>query len=141
NSNYDDALGKYNRALRIEPRSATVLKNMSACYFALHRYEDATKVIKQALEIEPRLYQRAAAGLGTLIQMTEPNDPLMHFHLAKVFAVRGDKDQAMTFLYKAVDAGYADVKTLKAEPAFASLAADERFTRLLETMSKRGSNL
>jgi hypothetical protein len=69
--------------------------------------------------------------------MTEPNDPLMHFHLAKVFAVRGDKDQAMTFLYKAVDAGYDDLKTLKAEPAFALLAADERFTRLLDTLSRR----
>jgi len=138
---YDDALGRYRRALEIQPRSATVLKNMGACYFAMRRYDDATKAIQRALEIEPQLYQRLATGVGTLIQMTEPNDPLMHFHLAKVFAARGEKDQAMTFLYKAVDAGFDDVKSLKSEPAFATLAADERFTRLLDKLSGRGSSL
>jgi len=141
NRHYDDALGRYRRALEIQPRSATVLKNMGACYFAMRRYEDATKVIQRALEIEPELYQRLATGVGTLIQMTEPNDPLMHFHLAKVFAARGEKDQAMTYLYKAVDAGFDDVKSLKAEPAFAALASDERFARLLDRMSARGSSL
>jgi len=141
NGHYEDALVRYNRALRIEPRSATVLKNIGACYFSMHRYEDASKAVQMALEIDPRLYQRIASGGGTLIQMAEPNDPLMHFHLAKIFAGRGDKDQAMTFLYKAVDAGYDDLKTLKTEPAFAVLAADERFARLLDTLSRRGAIL
>jgi Flp pilus assembly protein TadD len=139
NGHYEDALGRYNRALRIEPRSASVWKNVGASYFALHRYEEASKAVQTALEIDPRLYQRVTGGGGAMIQMTEPNDPLMHFHLAKVFAGRGDKDQAMTFLYKAVDAGFDDLKTLKTEPAFALLAADERFTRLLDTMSRRSS--
>ena len=141
NGHYDDALILYNRALRIEPRSATVLKNIGACYFSMKRYDDASKAIQMALEVDPRLYQRVAAGGGTLIQMAEPTDPLMHFHLAKIFAGRGDKDQAMTFLYKAVDAGFDDVKALKSEPAFAVLAEDERFARLLETISRRGSSL
>jgi Flp pilus assembly protein TadD len=138
NHHFDDAVARYKRALQIEPNSSTVLKNMSACYFAMHRYEEATKVIQQALEIEPNLYQRIATGTGTLIQMTEPNDPLMHFHLARLFAARGEKDQAMTFLYKAVDAGFDDIKTLKTDSAFASLAADERFARLLDRLSGRG---
>ena len=135
--NFDAALDRYAEALRIQPRSATVFMNIAACYFSTKEYEEGAKAVQQALEIDPKLLQRSGSN-GTLVQGNQPNDPMMYFHLAKVVAVRGDKDQAMVFLYKAADLGFKGVTVLKTEPAFLALAADERFSRLLETMTGPG---
>ena len=110
--------------------------NIAACFFSTGQYDEGTEAVRQALEVDPKLFQRSASS-GTLVQGSQPNDPMMHFHLAKILAGKGDKDQAITFLYKAVDAGFRDVAVLKAEPSFSALAADERFNRLLETLTNR----
>jgi len=134
--NYEGALDQYYRALRIQPRSATVLGNIGACLFSMERYLEGATAYRQALEIDPSLLQRlSGGGAAQLIQMTQSSGAMMNFHLARIFAERGDKEQAMSFLYKAVERGFADLKALKEDRAFALLADDERFTRLLENMS------
>ena len=134
--NSGGALDLYYQALRMQPRSPAVVMNIAACFFSTGQYDEVTEAVRQALEVDPKLFQRSASS-GTLVQGSQPNDPMMHFHLAKILAGKGDKDQAITFLYKAVDAGFRDVAVLKAEPSFSALAADERFNRLLETLTNR----
>ena len=47
----------------------------------------------------------------------------------------GDKDRAISLLYRAVENGFRDAKKLKDEPAFSELQTDERFLKLVETMA------
>ena len=89
---------------------------------------------RQALSIDPQVFD-PSSGFGTLIQTAQRNEPMMNFYLAKVFAGSGDKDRAITFLYKAYDEGFKDIQKIKAEPIFATLEQDERFVKLIATMT------
>jgi Tfp pilus assembly protein PilF len=131
---YSRAMDQYNKALKIRPTSATILHNVGACLFAMERYEEGLKVYKDALAIDPKLFEHMA-GFGTIIQTAGRNDSMQNFYLAKVFAGMGDKDRAISLLYKAVENGFRDTKKLKGEPAFTELQTDERFLKLMETMA------
>lgn len=135
---YDRAVDNYDKALKIRPESPTVLLNKGACLFAMKRFDEGYKVYQRALEIDPRAFEHTSS-FGTLIQTSQRSDPMLNFYLAKVFAGNGDKDRAMSYLFKAVEEGFKDIEKLKAEPAFAILAEDERFIKLKETLIAQGS--
>ena len=138
-SRFSDALDYYRKAMKISPNSATVLTNIGSCLFKLNRPDEGAAMYDRALTVDPQLFARqASGGVGNLIQMTEQRDSTTSFYLARVFAGKGDKDRAISYLYSAYDTGFKDVEKLKAEPAFASLRDDERFIRLIETMSSPG---
>lgn len=132
--NYKRAMDQYSKALKLRPQSPTVLQNIGACLFALERYEEGYAVYQRALEIDPRLFDKTSS-MGTLIQTAHRNEPMLNFYLAKVFAANGDKDRAISYLYRAYEEGFKDIEKLKAEPSFAALLEDERFLKLLETMT------
>ena len=130
-ANFPAAIDLYSQALAIQPRSATVYMNIAASYFSMRDYDQGAKAVEDALAIDAKLLQRGT-GNGTLVQGSQPNDPMMQFRLAKRLAARGDADTAMSYLYKAVDAGFKDVNAIRNESAFATLAKDQRFNELLD---------
>lgn len=132
---YERALAQYNRALRLRPESPTVLINIGACLFAMERYDEGLKAYEHALAIDPKVFDRSASsGFGTLIQTSQRSDSLLNFNLAKLFANNGDKERAISYLYKAVEEGFKDVEKIKTEQAFAILAEDVRYQQLIDTM-------
>lgn len=131
--NYDRALSNYNRALKVRPESPTVLQNIGACLFAMEKYDEGLAIYRRALAIDPKLFQHSS-GFGTLIQTAQRNESMMNFSMAKLFAEAGDKDRAISYLYKAVEEGFKDLEKLRAEKAFAILIEDERFTKLVAQM-------
>ncbi|HET9216613.1 MAG TPA: tetratricopeptide repeat protein [Terriglobia bacterium] len=134
---YESALRRYRTALKLKPDSATIMRNMGACLFALERWDEAVAIYQQALVLRPDLFEPQPSGAGTQIQMHQQQGAMINFYLGKVFALRGDTDSAFSFLMKAVDAGFDNIKMLKEEEAFKGLVADERFDRLLKTMAER----
>jgi tetratricopeptide (TPR) repeat protein len=134
--NYDKALDEYKKALKLRPESSTILHNVGACLFAMERFEEGMEVYRHALRIDPQLFEHIT-GFGTIIQTTSRNDSIQNFYLAKMFAGVGDKDRAISLLYKAYEDGFKDVDKIKKDPAFSDLLDDERFQRLMQTM---GSN-
>lgn len=130
---YERAIDNYNKALKIRPESPTVLLNVGACLFALQRYDEGFKAYQRALEIDPKAFDHTSS-FGTLIQTTQRNEPMLNFYLAKVFAGNGDKDRAISYLFKAVEEGFKDIEKIKTEPAFSILIEDERFVKLMETI-------
>jgi tetratricopeptide (TPR) repeat protein len=132
---YDRALDQYNRALKLRPESPTILINVGACLFDMNRYDEGMKAYQRALSIDPKVFERSSStGFGTLIQTSQRSDPLKNFNLAKLFAANGDKDRAISYLYKAVEEGLKDLEKIKTEPAFMALADDVRYQQLVDTM-------
>jgi Tfp pilus assembly protein PilF len=139
--NYDKALDQYRKALKLRPESSTILHNVGACLFAMERFDEGLEIYRQALRIDPQLFDHVT-GFGTIIQTTSRNDSLQNFYMAKMFAGAGDKDRAISMLYKAYEDGFKDVDKIKKEPAFNDLADDERFQRLMQSMANpNGSGL
>jgi len=134
---YEVALSRYKSALKFNPDSVTILRNMGACLFALERWDEGVAVYQQALTLRPDLFEPQAGGAGTSIQMNQQQTAFMNFYLAKIFALRGDKDAALSYLQKAVDYGFDNATMLKDEDAFKGLVADERFERVLQMIAQR----
>ena len=133
---YDRALTEYRRALNIHPESATILLNMGACLFDMKRYDEATKATQHALEIDPKVLERAVSGFGTLIQTSRRSDPMVAYYFARIYAARGDKDAAISYLNRALDEGFKEFDKIKAEPAFAALAGQEGFTKIMDRIAE-----
>jgi tetratricopeptide (TPR) repeat protein len=133
---YDRALGQYRRALNIHPESATIYLNMGACLFDMKRYDEATKATQRALELDPKVLDRAASGFGTLIQTSRRSDPTVSFYFAKLYAARGDKDAAISYLNRALDEGFKEFDKIKAEPAFAPIAQEEGFIKIMDRIAE-----
>jgi tetratricopeptide (TPR) repeat protein len=117
----------------------TILRNLGACLFALERWDEGVAIYQQALALRPDLFEPQPSGAGTSIQMNQQQTAFMNFYLAKIFALRGDNDAALSFLQKAVDYGFDNAKMLQAEDAFKGLVADERFERVLQSIAQRTS--
>ena len=136
---YQSALSRYKAALKLKPNSVSILRNMGACLFALERWEEGIASYQQALALKPDLFDPQPGGAGPSIQMNQQQTGLMNFYLAKVFALRGDTDAAISFLFKAVESGFEDLKMLEDEEAFKGLVADERYDRVLKSIAERKS--
>jgi Tfp pilus assembly protein PilF len=133
---YDKALDQYRKALKLRPESSTILHNVGACLFAMERYDEGMEVYRHALRIDPQLFEHAT-GFGTIIQTTSRNDSMQNFYMAKMFAGAGDKERAISLLYKAYEDGFKDIDKIKKDPAFSDLLEDERFQRLILTMANQ----
>jgi len=137
--NYDRALEQYERALKIRPESPTILLNMGACLFDMKRYDEAFKATQRALEIDPRVLDRTS-GFGTLIQTSRRNDPTVSFYFAKIYAVRGEKELAISYLNRALDEGFREYDKIKSEPAFVALAQEEGFIKIMERITAEATS-
>ncbi len=131
---YDEALEQYQRALKIRPESPTILLNMGACLFDMKRYDEALKATQHAIEIDPKVLDKVS-GFGTLIQTSRRSDPMVSFYYAKIYAARGDKERAISYLNRALDEGFREFEKIKGEPAFASLAGEEGYSKLLDRIA------
>lgn len=136
---FNSALSRYKAGLRLKPNSVSILRNMGACLFALERWEEGILAYQQALALKPDLFEPQPGGAGTAIQMNQQQSGLMNFYLAKVFALQGNTDAAISFLFKAVESGFEDLKLLQSEDAFKRLVADERFERVVKTIADKKS--
>jgi tetratricopeptide (TPR) repeat protein len=137
---YEGALSRYNRALKLHPDSVTLLGNLGACLFSMERWEEGVRVYQKALAIDPGLFDRRS-GAGPQIQMSVKGSSMMNLQFAIIFAERGDKELAISYLYKAVESGLDDVALIRKEEAFKPLVTDERFVRILETMEAGKSRI
>ena len=137
-ADYATALSRYKSILKLKPDAVTALRNMGACLFAMERWDEGILAYQQALAIRPDLFDPQPGGVGASVQMSQRNNAFMNFYLAKVFALRGDTDLATSYLLKAVEFGFDDLKLFRDEEAFKQLP-DERFQRVLKAIEERKS--
>jgi tetratricopeptide (TPR) repeat protein len=140
-ADYESAFLRYRAIIKLKPDAVTALRNLGACLFAMERWEDGIAIYQRALALKPDLFAPQPSGAGPSVQMSQKNSGLMHFYLAKVFAIRGEVDTAISYLFKAVDAGFQDLKKLRDEPAFVKIASDERFERVAKSIAEKKSGI
>jgi hypothetical protein len=130
------------RALKMQPTSVTALRNLGASLFSMERWDEGLRVYAEAIRLDPEWFeQRGGEGAGPSIQMSVKATAMMNLHFAKLFAGLGKVDIAFSYLDKAVENGLTDVSLLRDEEAFKTLFADERFSRILESMTAGRSRI
>ena len=127
---FKEAANVYESALRFRPEDFELYYNLGIVYTRLSDFAIAKQMYERAAEINHRLYG-AYYSLGqiALIQkdletaslcfeksLYEELEAMSYYQLAKVCALKGEKDKAITFINKAIEL----------EPSLLKLAIKER---------------
>jgi Flp pilus assembly protein TadD len=130
--NYKKAIRQYERAIRLRENSASFHNNLAGALFARKRVTEAYTEYARAFELDPQIFERTATG-GESAQLQSPEDRALWTYLvAKLYARRGDTEQALSFLRKAVEEGYKDLKKVYTDEEFAQVRQDPRFAEIMK---------
>lgn len=70
-----------------------------------------------------------------LVKEIDPKNANVRYEIARLYALKRQKKQALQFLEDAVELGFKDVTRLKADDAFVSLSEEPRFQKLLTSLN------
>jgi tetratricopeptide (TPR) repeat protein len=143
---YDDAVAQERKTLEMDSTSATAAWIMGMALEQSGRLASADSAFRRAIAQRPgnpnfaaalaRVYalqgRDSAAGeiLGPLEQSAR-QQPTLAFFVALVHTARGDRDQAIQWLERSIEARSGSVRYLKVEPRLDPLRSDLRFGALL----------
>jgi len=128
---YGKAIKQYEKSLRLRPESASFYSNLGAAYFGKKEFENASDAYSKALQIDPDILDRTSHN-GVSAQLPSPEDRAHYdYVIAKLCAVRGDRDRSLQYLRRAMEEGYKAIDDVYRDPEFAALRSDTRFTELM----------
>jgi eukaryotic-like serine/threonine-protein kinase len=130
------------RSLQLEPASMGGYYHLGRALLLQHRYADAIAAFRQARQLSPasvtpdfglaQVYVAQGDYDRALVLLKkQPGIPIAFFQTCLAYAGRGDRQQALDALEKALAGGYRDFAAIDAAPQLASLRADPRFQALL----------
>jgi len=146
----DEAIAEYRKVLELEPGNSLARNNLGALYAKIGRYDDAIREFEELLRRDPTnatakrnldnarhntgVVQERQEQIGRTLQVVDarPNDPRAAYDAARIFAQQGNNDQALAWLAKALDLGFAPMDYVSVDPALTGLRKDPRFSTLLE---------
>ncbi len=127
---YKQAERTYKQALKYAPSSAITYCNLGTAYFAQEKYKPGMQAYHKALELNPRIFDSSQTQI---VEETSTRRQLVavNYYLAKTYATEGKKEEALSYLRKALEAGFRDRKQLMKDKEFASLRATPEFHQLM----------
>ncbi len=127
---YRRAEQHYKRALKLDSRNASIYNNLGTLYLMRRKIHKGMEAYQQAQSLDPNIFQRDAENRITTEGSRETR-ALINFYLAETCAEAGIKEAAMTYLQRAIDAGFHDRSKLREDQHFASLRDTPAFKNLL----------
>jgi tetratricopeptide (TPR) repeat protein len=146
----EEAIAEYRKVLELEPGNSIARNNLGALYSKNGRYDEATLEFEEVLRRDPGsatargnldnarrnkgVVQERQEQIGRTLTVVDarPNDPRAAYDAARIFAQQGNNDQALAWLTKALDLGFAQLDFVSVDPALTGLRKDSRFSTLLE---------
>jgi predicted esterase len=77
-----------------------------------------------------------ALYLARISLLVHPEAPYLNYNLARLLALAGNREEAMSSLRKALAAGYSDRNRIDSDPAFAPFRNEAEMKRILSTLSE-----
>jgi tetratricopeptide (TPR) repeat protein len=127
---YKQAERTYKQALKLAPTSAITYCNLGTSYFADEKYKAGMEAYRKALAINPNIFD---PGQTQIVQETSSRRQLVavNYYLAKTYATAGKMQESLTYLRKALQAGFKDRKQLMKDKEFAALRSTPEFHQLM----------
>jgi tetratricopeptide (TPR) repeat protein len=120
----------YRKALRLDPDSAVILKNLGTNLLAQHKYDQGWESYKTALVRDPHIFDNRVIPHvdhpGTVQERGA-----MNYYMAKGCARAGQSDRAIDFLRRSLNDGFTSPKKIQADSEFAVLHGNPAFDQLL----------
>jgi tetratricopeptide (TPR) repeat protein len=127
---YRQAERTYKQALKFAPENAITYCNLGTSYFAEEKYKPGMEAYSRALALNPHIFD---PGQTQIVQETSTRRQLVavNYYLAKTYATAGKMEEALSYLRKALEAGFKDRKLLMRDKEFAVLRATPEFHQLM----------
>ena len=135
----EEAIAQYNQAIDLDERFTQPYGWLVRAYELKGDYDTAYQYFLKREERSPRKdqienYKKAYVTTGWLGVRQNLSESIENnfFDLARLYALRGEKDAAFEYLNKALEKRQWLMVSLKVEPAFDNLRDDPRFGELLK---------
>jgi hypothetical protein len=115
-SDWKNAILAYEAALKTGTPTAVAFNRLGFAYHNLKQYEKALPNYEKALQNNP----------------TQPLAATVEGRLARLYAVKNEKEKAIAHLQQAVELGYLNLQELETNADFASVRDDKRFAETLK---------
>src|SRR2546430_1776582 len=100
-------------------------EQLADLYMARKEYQEAISSFRQALALDPQLFEHNSSRNGSILQDRSVGDRgRFYFLLAKSFAGTGNLERCLIYLRKAKDEGYKELSAVKSDPSFAAVLKD-----------------
>jgi len=127
---YRQAIHLYRKAIKLMPDSAIIAANLGTAWFAQHKYKRGMEAYRTAFRLDPTVFQNDSSQI-----ISGPTSSAERAHqdycLAELFAQSGMKAQAIEYLRKALDEGFADRNRLMTDHVFDQLRNTAEFAQLM----------
>jgi tetratricopeptide (TPR) repeat protein len=127
---YKQAERTYKQALKYAPNAAITYCNLGTSYFADEKYKQGMQAYHQALQLNPNIFDPHQIQI---VEETSSRRQLVavNYFLAKTYAGQGKMQEALTYLRKALQAGFRDNKQIMREKEFVELRSTPEFHQLM----------
>lgn len=112
---WKSAIPAYEDVLKQTPENSLAWNRLGFCYQNIQEFDKALQNYNNSLANKP----------------SKQLENVVHSRMARVYAVKGETDNAFASLEKALDAGYANLNELETEKQFDNLRSDNRFASII----------
>lgn len=154
--NLDNGFELLNKLVEVKPDHVTGWASLGTNYLKRGNYAEAEKSYKHAQSLQPEAWQ-VLALLGNLarvqghlkqarvyyvqVESKLKENGEIAYHLACVESMAGNREAALVWLEKALQRGYGDYMTVRADQQLSALDQDPRFDDLLKRYISSPSNV
>lgn len=118
----------YEHAIALQPSSASFHMNLGTSYTRMKKFAPAVEEYRAALTLDPTILLEHSTS-GTVVQPRHV-DADYFYYMAKVFASLGRTPEAVSYLRRAFEEGFKNVKQLDEDPDFAKISKDADYVAL-----------
>ena len=119
----------YRRAIKLKGDVASFHINLGSSYFKLKKWDQAGEEYRAALGIDPKVLSPESRW-G---RWSTPVWPMWnyYFYMAKAFASKGDAEDAVRYLRRALEDGFTDRKQIESDPDFQKISQYPAYVELM----------
>ena len=145
------ALGELERASEIEPDPPLIKTVRAFMFYYRGEVGAATGLVREVLASHPEMdgvrpllamclsrqgeHEAARAELNERVKASAAVDPDIAYWLASAFALEGMREEAFGWLGRAIALGREDRAWFEADPDWAALRDDSRFSELMDRIA------
>ncbi|UCF38309.1 MAG: protein kinase [Acidobacteriota bacterium] len=142
---FDEAVAAYRECIELEPNESASYEWLATVYEQLGQFDDAVAARREALSrsvVHPdavesleRRYQEAGEQGYWEWRIDGLKERRAPYSFAEIYARRGDVDQALNWLERAIEERHTQVVLANVSPAFDAIRNHPRFQTLLQRMA------
>jgi len=127
---FGKSLKYYQHAIALRGSDASFHLNLGTSFYHLKKYNEAVEEYRVALGLDPNVLSEQSS-VGAIVR-AKGTDIQFYFYMAKAFASIGRAEEAVRYLRRAFEDGFADQKRVDEDPDFQKISQHPAYVELMK---------